>query len=432
MLLKDATILTFDPPAIQQEDLRIENGLISGRARHLASRDGDEVVRLDGKFVMPGLVCAHTHLYSALARGMSAPIRTPATFLDILDLVWWRLDRALDDEAIYASALVGALDAVRSGTTCIYDHHASPSHIRGSLGIIHEAIEKVGLRAILCYEVTDRGGRQQRDEGIEENRAFLERTSQKQAALFRALVGAHASFTLSDGALQACGDLARAYGSGLHIHVAEDPCDAQDARSKYGIGIMERLSSLQTLNERTMAAHGTHLTEPEIDIGRRAGVWFAHNPRSNMNNQVGYAPVASFGNRLLLGTDGIGADMFDETRFAFYKGRDARLRFDAADWLQALARNQHRASVDFGVDLANLSPGSAADLVVMDYPNPTPLTPGNLPWHFVFGMGSSQVESVMVAGRFVLRNRQPAVDGEIVAARARKESRKVWARMEKL
>ncbi len=430
MLLKNATILTLDPPAIQQADLRIENGFVGERARHLAGREGEGVVPLDGKFVVPGLVCAHTHLYSALARGMPPPARAPANFLEILELVWWRLDRALDDESIYASALAGALDAVRAGTTCVYDHHASPSHIRGSLGIIREAIEKVGLRAVLCYEVTDRGGRELRDEGIEENQRMLEWTASHKPALLRAMAGAHASFTLSDDALAACAELARAYGSGLHIHAAEDVCDARDARSN--IGVIERLSRLEALNERTMLAHGTHLTGPEISIARKAGAWFAHNPRSNMNNQVGYAPVAAFGDRLLLGTDGIGADMFEEMRFAFFKGRDARIMFAAADWLRVLACNQRRASADFDVDLAGLEPGSAADLVVLDYPNPTPLIAGNLPWHFVFGMSSAHVESVMVAGKFVLLNRRPSVDAEIVAARARKESRKVWARMQNL
>ena len=151
---------------------------------------------------MPGMVCAHTHLYSALARGMPAPPRAPLNFTEILELIWWRLDLALDEETIYWSAMAGALDAARAGATCLVDHHASPSHIIGSLNIVREAIEKVGLRGVLCYEVTDRGGEQKRDEGLEENRAFLESIKTSQASgsgsLFRGMVGAHASFTLSD------------------------------------------------------------------------------------------------------------------------------------------------------------------------------------------------------------------------------------------
>jgi len=432
-LLRGATLITLDPPDIQQADLRIDAGRIVERGTQLSERGADEVINLSGKFILPGLVCAHTHLYSALARGMPAPPRTPANFKEILELIWWRLDRALDEETIYWSALAGALDAARTGTTCIYDHHASPTHIRGSLGIVREAIERVGLRAVLCYEVTDRGGREQRDDGINENRAFLEWTRcQPETSQFRALVGAHASFTLTDSALQVCAELMRAYGTGLHIHVAEDLCDVEDARSKYGMGILERLSRLKALNEQTIIAHGTHLQRLEINIGREAGVWFAHNPRSNMNNQVGYAPVADFGARLLLGTDGIGADMFEEARFAFLKGRDERLSFGAEQWLRVLANNQRRASQEFGIDLLGLAPGSAADLIVLDYPCPTPLSPGNLPWHLVFGMSSAQVESVMVAGRFVVRNRQPTLDVTSVAGQTRKASEKLWAKIQEL
>lgn len=432
-LLRGAALITLDPPDIQQADLRIEAGRIVERGVQLSERDGDAVINLSGKLILPGLVCAHTHLYSALARGMPAPPRAPANFQEILELIWWRLDRALDEETIYWSALAGALDAARAGTTCIYDHHASPTRIRGSLDIIREAIDKVGLRAVLSYEVTDRGGRRQRDEGIDENQAFLEWTKrQPETPQFRGLVGAHASFTLTDGGLHACAELMRAYGTGLHIHVAEDLCDVEDARSKYGMGILERLSRLKALNEQTIIAHGTHLQRPEIDIGRKAGVWFAHNPRSNMNNQVSYAPVADFGERLLLGTDGIGADMFDEAHFAFFKGRDERLGFGAGQWLQALANNQRRAAQEFGIDLLSLAAGSAADLVVLDYPYPTPLTPGNLPWHFVFGMSSAQVESTMVAGRFIVRDRQTAVNASTIAEQTRKASEKLWAKIQEL
>ncbi len=432
-LLKGATILTLNPATVLQADLRVEGGRIAERGPHLAASDADEVLDFSGRFVVPGMVCAHTHLYSALARGMPGPSRAPGNFREILELIWWRLDRALDEETIYWSALAGALDAARAGTTCLYDHHASPSHIRGSLDIIREAVERVGVRAVLCYEVTDRGGRKQRDAGIEENRAFLEWVrNRKGTSQFRALVGAHASFTLSADALEACAELTRAYETGIHIHVAEDLCDEEDARSKYGIGTMERLSRAQALNAHTIIAHGTHLAKPAIDLGRKACVWFAHNPRSNMNNQVGYAPVADFGEQLLLGTDGIGADLFAEADCAFYRSREARSGFDADRWVQVLANNQRRAEQDFGSDFSRLAPGSIADLIVLDYQNPTPLTAGNLPWHLIFGMSSGNVESVMVAGKFVIANRQPTVDITNVYECARNAGEKLWARIQEL
>src|SRR5215813_7682023 len=172
-LLKGATLVTLDPISIEQADLRVTSHRVIDRQSTLVPRDDDEVIDLTGRLVVPGMVCAHTHLYSTLARGMPAPPRPPSNFKEILELVWWRLDRALDDETIYWSAMAGAMDAARSGTTCLFDHHASPANITGSLQIVREAIEKIGLRAVLCYEVTDRGGTHEREKGLDENLAIL-------------------------------------------------------------------------------------------------------------------------------------------------------------------------------------------------------------------------------------------------------------------
>lgn len=431
-LLKSATLVEFDPMQVEQGDLRIRDGLIVDRGPSLESQEGEEVIPLGGKILMPGLVCGHTHLYSALARGMPAPPRAPRNFKEILELVWWRLDRAHDEETIYYSAMAGAMDAVRAGATCLIDHHASPSHIAGSLQIVREAMEQVGIRGALCYEVTDRGGDSQRDEGINENRDFLRWVKESKTSLFRGLVGAHASFTLSDRSLEMCADVMNEFQSGLHIHVAEDMSDVEDARAKYGSGIVERLKRFDALNDRTILAHCTHLSESEIRLACESGVWFAHNPRSNMNNQVGYAKVEQFGDRILIGTDGIGADMFEETRAAFFKGRDAKINFGADEWLKVLATNQRFASRLFGVEMGALRRGAAADLVVIDYPQPTPLTSENLAWHFVFGMNSASVESVMVAGRFVIREKRFAFDIAGVYERIREASERLWDRLRKL
>ena len=209
-LLKSATLATLSPATVGRGDLRIQHGRIVKRGERLRAEAGDEVVELNGKLVLPGMVCAHTHLYSALARGMPAPPRAPANFPEILELIWWRLDRALDEETIYWSAIAGAMDAARAGTTCLFDHHASPSHIKGSLGILREALAGIGLRGALCYEITDRGGAKKRLAGINESRDFArwtnepaQATAADSAPQFRALIGAHASFTLSDEALAA-------------------------------------------------------------------------------------------------------------------------------------------------------------------------------------------------------------------------------------
>jgi putative selenium metabolism protein SsnA len=434
--LREASILSLDPVTIERADLRVASGHIVERGAQLVRRKGEEEVNLAGKLIMPGMVCAHTHLYSAFARGMPAPPRTPLNFKEILELIWWRLDRALDEETIYWSAIAGAMDAARAGTTCLFDHHASPSHIHGSLQIVREAIEKVGLRAVLCYEVTDRGGTQEREKGLDENLAVLTWAGRSQPAasatspeLFRGMVGAHASFTLSDESLEYCAELMKVFEAGLHIHVAEDRWDVVDARARYNLGVVERLAKHGALNNRTILAHGIHLSDEDIEIARKASVWFAHNPRSNMNNQVGYAPVDKFGGRVVLGTDGIGADMFEESRFAFFKGRDGSAAIGAGDWLRVLKNNLRLASQAFGEDMVRLEVGSLADLTILDYQSPTALTTQNLAWHLVFGMTSASVESVMVNGKFVMRDRRFPFDSQGLYQKARVACEKLWARL---
>src|SRR5688572_18110856 len=218
MLLKGAQVASLDPPLVETMDLRVEGGRIVQRARSLPPRPEEEVLGLGGMLVLPGLVNAHTHLYSALARGMPAPASTPRNFVEVLERVWWRLDRALDEETVYLSALVGGIEAALSGTTLLIDHHSSPSFIRGSLAAVKSALEEVGLRSVLCYEVTDRNGDAGREEGVEENVAFQE---QNQTELTRGMIGAHASFTLLEETLQRLARATVRTNSSLHVHVAE-------------------------------------------------------------------------------------------------------------------------------------------------------------------------------------------------------------------
>jgi len=427
ILLKTATVITFDPLEVERADLRISNGKILQRGPSLDAQPGEEAIDIAGKLVMPGMVCAHTHLYSALARGMPGPVDPPRNFLEILQKIWWKLDRALDEEAIYYSAIVGAIDAARAGTTCVIDHHASPNCITGSLSIIRQALEKVGIRAALCYEVTDRGGERERNLGLDENRAFLAASN---GEMFRGLVGAHASFTLSSESLRGCAELARQFTTGIHIHVAEAPDDEQDAREKYHCSLIERLAEAGALNERAILAHCTHLSEESLSAARQAACWLAHNPRSNMNNQVGYANVASFGDRATLGADGISGDMFEEAHFAFFKARDARSAIGADDVLHLLSNNHKLASTIFGSNLDDLKQGSAADLIVLDYASPTPLTPANFAWHLVFGLTAASVESVMVNGKFIIRGRAfETLDVGEIYRKARLAAQRLWAKM---
>jgi putative selenium metabolism protein SsnA len=426
--LTNGTIASLSPRSVKRADVQIEGDRIARTGEVLVA--GGELVDCSGKLIIPGNVCAHTHLYSALARGMPAPPRSPRNFPEILELIWWRLDRALDEESIRASGQVGILDAIRAGTTTLVDHHASPDWIDGSLDLLAESFRAAGMRGVLCYEVTDRGGLGRRDAGLRENERFL---TQPPDGLVCGMVGAHASFTLSDESLEALAGMAQSHNAGIHIHVAEDVSDEEDSERRCGKRTALRLRDAGIFSERSIAAHGVHLDEQEIAAARERRSWFVHNCRSNLNNGVGRAAVDAFGPRTALGTDGIDGDMFAESRTAYFRAREDSLDAYAEQFTDRLAAGCELASEQFGFPVGTFEPGAAADLVVLDYQPPTPLHGENLAWHWMFSFGAHQVESVMIAGQWVLRNRKfPLVDEERIRIEARVQATRLWQRMQEL
>ncbi len=422
-VLKGGFVIELEPATVERVDLRVDDGKIVGRGDSAAPQEGDEVIELKGKVVMPGLVCGHHHLYSALALGMPPPEQPPDGFVQILERIWWRLDQALDLDTVQLSATVGALEALACGTTTIFDHHASPRAISGSLTRVARGLNDVGLRGVLCYEVTDRHGAVGREEGLDETVSF----ARKAKGRFRGMVGAHASFTLSRDALEGLKSAVDATGAGLHIHLAEDIADERLSFERYGALPVARLLELGLLSPASVVAHAVQLSWPELSQVISTGAWLVHNPRSNMNNQVGYAPAGKFGSRAMLGTDGIGADLFAEAQLAYFRSRDAGQPIDV---LKYLANAQRLASQYFGAPIGPMREGAAADLVVLDYKSPTPLTAENLAGHFLFGFSSRQVEAVMVDGIWRMWARRPlSVNAEGVAEQAREAATALWARM---
>lgn len=417
--------LRLDPSSGQVEAGPVV--VVSGRIA--ASAVGGERVDVSGCLVMPGNVCAHHHLYSALARGMPGPEEPPRTFPQILERIWWRLDRALEPETIRLSALLGAVEAAKAGTTAVIDHHASPEAIGGSLDQVADAVAEAGLRGVVCYEVTDRHGPPRGREGIAENARFLR---ENRRPLIRGMMGAHASFTIGPETLEGLVAEARSRHAAVHIHLAEDACDERDALERYGMRTAQRLAQAGALAAGDLVAHGVHLDDAEQRIVRDSGAWIAHNPRSNMNNGVGYAPVVALGPRVVLGTDGIDGDMFTETRACYLKAREASWETGPAFAVSRLTAGAACAGALFEEPLlGTLKPGAPADLVVLAYRPPTPLTAANLVGHFVFGLGAAHVRDVMVAGRWVVRDRAHVlVDEQQLAARCREAAPLLWNRME--
>lgn len=437
VVLSGGSVVTaLDPPAISFADVVVEAGRVT--AFGTAAPPGSTAIDCAGCLVIPGNVCAHHHLYSSLARGMPYRIDPPRDFVEILQRVWWRLDRALDPASIRVSAWVGGADALLAGTTTIVDHHASPGAIDESLDWLDESLGGLGVRRVVCYEVTDRDGTEGAARGLEESRRRLKATGlggSAAEARTRTMVGAHASFTLSDESLRACVDLAREYDVGIHVHVAEDLADEEDAVARSGLRAVERLADAGVLDDRALLAHCVHVDEDEVARIRDSGAWVAHNARSNMNNRVGRAPASALGDRVVLGTDGIDGDLFAESKAAYWRGREADPSITPEWVLGRLAAGSAFAGRAFGEPLlGRIEPGAPADLVVLDYDSPTPVTGENLAGHWIFGLSARDVRDVLVAGDVVVRDRRLVRGGDVEEMRAVAQSHAVdlWERMDRL
>jgi putative selenium metabolism protein SsnA len=408
-----------------------------GESAQLAAKYPDEkTLNARGMWIMPGLICAHTHFYGAFARGI--PLRgQPATrFSEILERLWWPLDRTLWPEDVKASAEVCAIDAIRHGTTTLVDHHASPRCVEGALDGIADVTLAAGLRACLCYEVSDRDGKDAALAGIRENVRFIKRCQQSPHPQLAGMMGLHASLTLSDDTLAIATGFADDLHVGCHIHVAEGEEDVADSLRKSGLRVVERLHSAGVLGERALAVHCVHIDAYEIDILRQCGARVVHNPRSNMNNAVGTARAPRMLQsrvRVGLGNDGFSNNMFTEmqTAYLIHKLAEGDPRVMPADSVieMAFTNNRKIASSFFPAEVGILTPGAMADVILVDYHPTTPLTTDNLAWHIIFGVDGTTVNTTICAGNILMIDGElMTMDEKAVTARSRELARKVWAR----
>ena len=442
ILIKNAAAIEFDPPRIREGmNILVEGDLIKevSSSAVLSQKEGREIDARGG-LVFPGLVCSHNHYYSGLSRGILAGIGPTPDFVSTLKNLWWRMDRALDEESLYSSGLICSLDAVRAGTTAVIDHHAGPSCIEGSLSVLKGAFETVGLRGATCYEVTDRNGLEEMRRGVEENIRFAglvekERESGSGPGLVEAHIGGHAPCTIPEEGLEMLADAVKKTGRGVHIHAAEDRYDVSHSHINYGQDLVKRLDEAGILNDRSLIVHGVFLSPGEIEILNERDAFLVHNSRSNMNNGVGYNKNLPLLKNLALGTDGIGSDMFEEAKFAYFKHKDDGGPWWPGDFLKALQQGNRILERVFRKKFGRLEPGYTADLVIADYNSPTPLVPENIAGHMMFGMGSSIVRTVLIGGRVVLEEKQISrerfPDGlESIYAEARKQAKALWERMD--
>ncbi|MFC2023388.1 putative aminohydrolase SsnA [Chloroflexota bacterium] len=447
MLITGGTLVTMGTPneIIPDGGLYVQGGLIAdlGPSTELESRyPGAPRLDAAGQLVMPGLSCTHTHFYGAFARGMALPGEPPSNFVEILERLWWRLDKALWPDDVRYSALLCLVDAIRHGTTTLFDHHASQRHIQGSLDHIAAAVDQSGIRACLCYEVTDRDGKEAAKAGIRENARFIRHAQQRQRDgnhRLAATFGLHASMTLSEATLDTCVDEAHRLGAGFHIHVAEDKADVLDCLRRSGLRVVERLKKEGVLGPKTLAAHCVHVDRIETEILLDSGTMVIHNPRSNMNNAVGTADIPwmlHIGIPVGLGNDGFSNNMFVEMVAAYLSQKQAKSdpQVLPADRVVQMAWD-HNARIartffpGLGQDFGRLAKGAPADIILLNYDPPTPLTKDNLPWHIIFGLDGTGVDTTIVAGQVLMRNqRLLTLDEGAIMARARELAGKLWRR----
>ena len=441
LLVGDGRLITRDAThtIIENGCVAIRDGMIVEIGRTtamLAAYPAERFVDAHGGLIMPGLVNAHTHLYSTFARGMELKDNAPENFVEILERLWWRLDKVLTLEDVYVSAVVGMIDCIRNGTTTIFDHHSSPGAVAGSLFRIADAARLTGLRSCLCYEVTDREDTEVTHQGIEENRAFLAACKDSSEDLLCGMFGLHASFTLTDHTLAECCSAESAFGAGFHVHVAEAAADVAQCQREHGKRVVERFYDWGILGKKSIAAHCVHVDDREIGLLQSTKTNVVHNPESNMGNAVGCAPVLKMmehGVRVGLGTDGYTSDMFESLKVANLLQKHEAGK-PSVGWAEPPAmlfgRNAEIAGECFGGTFGKLVPGAQGDVIVVDYDPPTPITANNLESHILFGVAGRQVRTTVIGGHVAMLDRElHGIDEARIMAQAREAAERVWRRL---
>ncbi len=416
LYLKNARYIDPVTHTITDTNIKVDPGL-AGTIEFVADIPVDvQTLNCDGKLVTRAFANAHHHIYSCLARGMPMPATPPVNFVQILEKIWWKLDKALDLSMIRASATICALESARAGCTFIIDHHASPNAASDSLHTIADAFNEVGLSHLLCYELSDRDGPDRLDLALQETDNYLQH--------HQGLVGLHASFTASDALLEQAMDLARTHNTGIHIHVAEAQSDQDHCLEHYSKRCIQRLADAGALDlPQTILAHCIHLDHAERETIAGSCAWVTHQAQSNANNAVGTLNASVFSDRVLIGTDGMNSDCLAAMQAAYLMCQQT----DAPSPVQIVARlrrvHQYLASSNFTGDGAN-------NLVVLDYPTPTPVTSDNWPAHLVFGLTSAHIHTVISNGNIIINNHKSTmIDEQKACATAREQALRLWKQL---
>lgn len=437
LLLGNGTVITRDAisPFLENGAVAIDGTKIRevGTTEKLKAAYPDaSYMDVKGKVIMPAFINTHEHIYSAMARGLSIRGYDPKGFLDILDGQWWTIDRHLTLEQIKYSAVDTFISGIKNGVTTVFDHHASFGHIRDSLFTIADVAKELGVRACLCYEISDRDGMDKAKKSVVENEEFIRYALKDDTDMLAGMMGMHAQFTISDATME----LAAAHkpeGAGYHIHVAEGIEDLHDCLHKYGKRITDRLMDCGILGEKTLLGHCIYINSHEMDLIKDTDTMVVHNPESNMGNACGCPPTMELVKRGILtglGTDGYTHDMTESFKVANVLHKHHLCDANAA-WAEVpkmlFENNAKIANRYFQTPLGVLKEGAAADVIVVDYDPPTQLDETNINGHILFGMTGRDVVTTVGNGKVLMQDREVKVaDTAQVMAKCREESAKLW------
>ena len=440
LLVGNGKLITRDPalPYLEDGAVALDGEVVKevGALADLKAKYPDaEFVDAKGGVIMPGLINVHTHIYSGLARGLAIEGNNPTNFLEVLEGMWWNIDRHLTLDGTRASAYATVLDCIRDGVTTIFDHHASFCEIPGSLFAIKDVCQELGIRANLCYEVSERDGEEKTRQSIQENADFAKWAKEQDDDMIKAMFGGHALFTISDKTFE---EMVKANDgmTGFHIHVAEGMNDVYDSLRNYGCRPVNRLLYNGILGEKTMLGHCIHVCPAELDIIKETNTMVCHNPESNMGNAVGCSPVLQmYGKGILigLGTDAYTHDMLESLKVLLPMQRH-NAALPNVGWCEATGmlfeNNAKICSRYFKKPLGVLKSGAAADVIVMDYKPFTPFSAENIDGHMLFGMMGKNCRTTIINGKVLYKDREfVGIDEERINAWTMEQAKKLWGEL---
>jgi putative selenium metabolism protein SsnA len=436
ILIKNGTVITLGESnkILKDQCIIIKDKIIEKICKSSPKdEEFDKVIDAKGKIILPGFINAHMHFYSSYSRGLYKA-KPSKNFTEILENLWWKLDKLLTLDDVYYSALIALVGCIKSGTTTIIDHHASPFAIKGSLKKIADAVLEAGVRANLCYELSCRDGPEIAKLGIDENVEFIKYCKELKSDQLTALFGLHASFTIDDETLKIASEEGRKLGAGFHIHCAEDLADQKVTKEKFGKSVVERLRDANILGGNTILGHCIHLSDEELEMIAQSKTNVVHNPQSNMNNAVGVADIVKMTKKNILvglGTDAMTNNMMEELRSAMWiqklHQKDPSSSF--MEVTNLLVHNNAKIAKKFfgDVGIGELKEGGVADLILIEYYPPTEFDENTFLGHLVFGISQCKVDTTICRGKILMENAKLCtLDEEKIMAKALELSKKLW------